>query len=127
MSAASAPSAAVEYGAKATGTTASSYVSDGSSSFGSVTLTVAYDQPLASGSADQTFADYVVKDKNIPSATLSVTVATVNSSGQLVLTVSIPENTGSYEPDYFSLTTTKSVATDTAGAPTANLSQTGQF
>jgi hypothetical protein len=115
---------AVEYGANATGVTASGFSAATASAAGSVTLTVAYNKALDTTSADQTFSDYTVEDTTASKA-LTVTEASVNGD-DLVLTVSIPAgDTTVAATDTVTVNTSKSVVNDSYGNPTANVSETG--
>jgi hypothetical protein len=123
-SAPSSPSTAVEYGAKATGVTASAFTAAQSGTAGSVTLTVAYDKPLPSQTPDTTAADYTVTDAthSLPLTVNSVSVA----GGELVLSVSIPAgDTQVAASDTVDVSTAKSVAVDGASAPTAPIAVSG--
>ncbi|MDA8345148.1 MAG: fibronectin type III domain-containing protein [Thermaerobacter sp.] len=119
-SAPSAPSPAVEWGARA-GATAAVTVNAAGSGIESFTITITYDKALSASSLDTTLGDYTVLDatthQTLSAASVSVSGNTLVIETSLYPTMSLS--------DTLQVTTAKSVVSDSVGAPTAPISATG--
>ena len=102
--------------AMATGATVVTFTQATTSSNGSMTIDLAYNAPLASGTVASGSA-FTVTDSAVSGATLSGTAAMVSGSNMVALTVTIPSGStdASVDPfDAFTVTTSASAVDSTA-------------
>ena len=102
--------------AMATGATVVDFTQATTTSNGSMTVDLAYNAPLASGTV-ASGSTFTVTDSAVSSATLSGTAATVSGTNMVALTVAIPSGStdASVDPfDAFTVTTSSSAVDSTA-------------
>ncbi len=122
-SAVSAPStatSAVEWGAKAGSSASVAVTTSGSMQFATIGIT--YDKALAASSVDPQASDYTVTDTTTGTA---LAVQSASASGSTLTIVTQPAAMATLATDTITVSTSKSVVNDAAGAPTTAISASG--
>ncbi len=109
----SAASSSVEWGAHSGSTATVSVTTSGGNTY--ATIAIGYDKPLAATSLDTTPTDYTVIDASTGAA---LPVQSVSASGSTVSVVTQPSTITTLATDNITVTTSRSVVNDAAGAPT---------